>query len=32
MAAEQFGGHGVDRRADVFAAGVILWQQPQFAQ
>src|SRR5205085_3860900 len=26
MAAEQFGGHNVDRRADIFAAGVILWQ------
>lgn len=26
MAAEQFGNHHVDRRADVFAAGVCLWQ------
>jgi serine/threonine-protein kinase len=26
MAAEQFGGHDVDRRADIFAAGVCLWQ------
>lgn len=26
MAAEQFGGKGVDRRADVFAVGVMLWQ------
>jgi serine/threonine protein kinase len=26
MAAEQFGGKNVDRRADVFAVGVMLWQ------
>jgi serine/threonine-protein kinase len=26
MAAEQFGGKGLDRRADVFAVGIILWQ------
>src|SRR5262249_1019787 len=26
MAAEQFGGKQVDRRADVFAVGVMLWQ------
>jgi serine/threonine-protein kinase len=26
MPAEQFGGKGIDRRADVFAVGVILWQ------
>jgi eukaryotic-like serine/threonine-protein kinase len=26
MAPEQFGGHNIDRRADVFAAGVCLWQ------
>jgi serine/threonine-protein kinase len=26
MAAEQFGGHNVDRRADIFSAGIILWQ------
>lgn len=26
MAVEQFGGKGVDRRVDVFAVGVMLWQ------
>ena len=26
MPAEQFGGKGLDRRADIFAVGVILWQ------
>ena len=26
MAAEQFGGKNVDRRADIFAVGVMLWQ------
>jgi eukaryotic-like serine/threonine-protein kinase len=26
MAAEQFGGHNVDRRADIFSAGICLWQ------
>src|SRR5262249_16710245 len=26
MAAEQFGGHNVDKRADIFSAGVCVWQ------
>jgi serine/threonine-protein kinase len=26
MPAEQFGGKGIDRRADVFAVGIIFWQ------
>jgi eukaryotic-like serine/threonine-protein kinase len=26
MAPEQFGGEGVDRRADVFSVGIMLWQ------
>lgn len=26
MAAEQFGGRDIDRRADIFAVGIILWQ------